>query len=443
MKKCSKCKKEFSDDLNYCQTCGTNLVEVEEKKSRRKGEKIATIVVLVFFVIFVISGIANLINPAPKDESPKNIVMFRNLEYTFNQYTVLNSDLQEDKKFAVVDMTVRNKNEEGMHTVWIDDFNIYFDDIKPLDRYNGYFARNEELSPKQELNTKLLFLLKKDITTEKKSIELGKGFLTSGVTVKFSDIPYVQSSESFEKTELKKCELDDNQIAKVYKAFNEFGFINLHNLVNVSDEDSKSIGFSASNSTYMMTFLNNGDFEMYDITSNLNFLVYKNDTKNQYYITPSLIANKCYAAKTSFKTFLEIKYPSAKTSNFIYYRSKIAENVICITCILEGYNSFGMPLIEEATGYYDYNRESGKFELIGTKIGDKAQDYRVKIIFETGNSSINIPSQYVSKNYYVKQPEAFESNGSKIVGWKNKETNEVFNFDYVPSANTTLVAIWE
>ena len=393
MKKCSKCKKEFSDDLNYCQTCGTNLVEVEEKKSRRKGEKIATIVVLVFFVIFVISGIANLINPAPKDESPKNIVMFRNLEYTFNQYTVLNSDLQEDKKFAVVDMTVRNKNEEGMHTVWIDDFNIYFDDIKPLDRYNGYFARNEELSPKQELNTKLLFLLKKDITTEKKSIELGKGFLTSGVTVKFSDIPYVQSSASFEKTELKKCELDDNQIAKVYKAFNEFGFINLHNLVNVSDEDSKSIGFSASDSTYMMTFLNNGDFEMYDITSNLNFLVYKNDTRNKYYITSSLIANKYYDTKTALKLMLENNYVKAKTSNFKYNRSNIGENVIRITCILETYNSFGMPLIKEVAAFYDYNRETGSFDIFAIKIGDKVEDNRVKITFETGNSSINVSSQ--------------------------------------------------
>lgn len=110
MKKCSKCEKVFTDDLNYCPTCGTDLVEVEEKKPRRKGEKIATRVVLVLLVIFVISGIANLINPAPKDESPKNIVMFENLEYTFNQYTELNSDLQQDKKFAVIDMTVRNKN---------------------------------------------------------------------------------------------------------------------------------------------------------------------------------------------------------------------------------------------------------------------------------------------------------------------------------------------
>ena len=443
MKKCSKCEKEFTDDLNYCPICGTDLVEVEEKKPRRKGEKIATRVILVLLVILVISGIANLINPTPKDESPKNIVMFENLEYTFNQYTVLNSDLQQDKKFAVVDMTVRNKNEEGMHTVWIDDFTIDFDDIKPLDRYNGYFARNEELSPKQEFKTKLLFLVKKDRKIETDSIELDKGLLTTGVNVNFSDIPYVESSESFERTELKKCELDDNQIKKVYKVLNEFGFINLYNLVNVSDEVSKSIGFSASDSTYMMSFLNNGDFEMYDITSNLNFLVYKNDIKNKYYITPSLIANKCYDAKTSFKTFLEIKYPSAKTSNFIYYRSKIAENVICISCILEGYNSFGMPLIVEAIGYYDYNKESGKFEMIGTKIGDKAEDYRIKITFETGNNSINVSSQYVSKNYYVKKPKAIESNGLKIVGWKNKETNEIFNFDYVPTTNTTLVAIWE
>lgn len=71
MKKCSKCEKEFTDDLNYCPICGTDLVEVEEKKPRRKGEKIATRVVLVLLVIFVISGIANLINPAQKMKVPK------------------------------------------------------------------------------------------------------------------------------------------------------------------------------------------------------------------------------------------------------------------------------------------------------------------------------------------------------------------------------------
>lgn len=330
-----------------------------------------------------------------------------------------------------------------MHTVWIDDFTIDFDDIKPLDRYNGYFARNEELSPKQEFKTKLLFLVKKDRKIETDSIELDKGLLTTGVNVNFSDIPYVESSESFEKTELKKCELDDNQIVKVYKVLNEFGFINLYNLVNVSDEASKSIGFSASNSIYMMTFLNNGDFEMYDITSNLNFLVYKNDTKNKYYITPSLIANKYYDAKTSLKLFLEQKYLKAKTSNFKYDRSKMGENVICIICILESYNSFGMPLIKEVVAFYDYNRETGSFEIFAIKIGDKVEDNRIKITFETGNSSVNIPSQYVSKNYYVKQPETVERNGLKIIGWKNKETNEIFNFDHVPSTNTTLVAIWE
>lgn len=39
MKKCSKCKKEFSDDLNYCPTCGADLVELQEKKLDEKGKR--------------------------------------------------------------------------------------------------------------------------------------------------------------------------------------------------------------------------------------------------------------------------------------------------------------------------------------------------------------------------------------------------------------------